>query len=275
MSVAGGFCRAVQRAADVGCDVVQIFTKNNNQWRAAAIRDEDAAEFRAALRRDGISHPIARSSYLINLASPDRALWEKSVEALVIELQRAEQLGLAHVVVHPGSFTTASEADGLRLVIRALDRVQRETAHLAATVLLENTAGQGSNLGWRFEQLAVLLDGVRQPQRVGVCFDTCHAFAAGYPLAGESDYQQTMEQLDRLVGLERIKAIHLNDSKGDLGSRKDRHEHIGKGHIGLDGFRHVMNDPRLAGLPGVLETPKGEDLREDKENLATLRSLCE
>lgn len=277
MSIAGGYHKAVESAADLGMATVQIFTKNNSQWRAKPLTDEDAERFREALSKFPISHPLAHASYLINLASPDPQLREKSIDAFAVELQRAEKLGIPFVVLHPGSFTTSSEELGLQTIVQSIDAVHEKTTGSHSQCLLENTAGQGSNLGWRFEHLAEILDGVAEPDRLGVCFDTCHAFAAGYPLSDQRDYKSTMRQLDKLVGIHRVKAIHLNDSKRELGSRVDRHEHIGKGEIGLDGFRHLLNDRRFRKTPMYLETPKGRRGRKewDAINLELLRGMVE
>ena len=275
MSIAGGYYRAVEAAHECGCDCVQLFTKNNNQWRAKELSDDDAQRFQEALARLGIGQAIAHDSYLINLASPDQELWDKSIEAFCIELLRAEKLGIRYVVAHPGAFTTSSEQEGLERIVAALDTVHRRTAGIAAGTLLENTAGQGSCLGWRFEHLATIIQGAAEPERLGVCIDTCHAFAAGYPLAAEQEYAATIAELDRLVGLERVKAIHLNDSKQPLGSRVDRHEHIGRGKLGLEPFRHLLNDPRFAQTPMYLETAKEQENGEEMDvvNLRTLRGL--
>lgn len=262
-------------AHENGCECVQLFTKNNNQWRAKDLTDEDAEKFQSALSRLGIQFPIAHDSYLINLASPDPALWAKSVEAFQIELLRAEKLGIPYVVAHPGAFTESSEKQGIERVIEALDSVHRQTAGIKAAALLENTAGQGTSLGWRFEHLAAMIDGVAEPERLGVCIDTCHAFAAGYPLETSEQYEETIAELDRTVGLRRVKAFHLNDSKQPLGSRVDRHEHIGRGRLGLEPFRHLLNDTRFSHTPMYLETAKekvdGEEM--DVVNLRTLRGL--
>jgi len=277
MSIAGGYYKAVEHAKAAGCDCVQLFTKNNNQWRAKPITDDDVARFRDALKETGVSHPIAHDSYLINLASPDDALWRKSVDAYVDELRRAEQLGLAYVVMHPGAHTTSSEAEGLERVVAAFDEVDLATKGLAVVTLVEITAGQGSSLGWRFEHLAAILGGVRRPERLGVCFDTCHVFAAGYPLSPRRDYLRTMGELDRLVGLERVRAFHLNDSKGKLGCRVDRHQHIGRGQIGLEAFSLLLNDRRFRDRPMYLETNKEQEhgVEMDVVNLATLRGLIQ
>ena len=277
MSIAGGYYRAVEHAANAGCDCVQLFTKNNNQWRAKELTDDDAAKFRDKLSELNISHPLSHSSYLINLGSPKPDLWQKSVDALVVEMLRAEKLGLLGVVVHPGSHTTASEAEGIQNIIRGLDELHAQTRDIACRCLLETTAGQGSNLGWQFEQLAEMINGVKQPDLLGVCFDTCHVFAAGYPLVAAEEYEQTLQQFESLIGLDRIVAFHLNDSKRELGSRVDRHEHIGRGELGLEPFRHLLNDARFTDVPMYLETAKGIEDDEDLDvrNLRVLRSLVQ
>ncbi len=279
-SIAGGYYRAAELAQECGCQCVQIFTKNNNQWRAKEITDDAAAAFREALVRCKISHPIAHDSYLINLAAPDQVLWTRSLESFVVELGRAEKLGIPYLVTHPGAYTTSSEEVGLQRIIEALDEAHRQTRKLKVITLLEVTAGQGSNLGHRFEHLATVLHGVRDPERLAVCIDTCHLFAAGYPLFPEKEYRATMKEFDRILGLKLIKAVHLNDSKRELGSRVDRHEHIGRGKIGLEGFRLLLNDSRLRNVPMYLETPKEENgeprgVELDRMNLQTLRSLLQ
>ncbi len=297
MSIAGGYYKAVEAAARVGCDCVQLFTaapqqwpvqaskttfqsgqlftKNNNQWRAKPITGDEADRFQTALRELKITHPLSHSSYLINLAAPDDELWTKSIDAFVIELQRAEQLGIPYVVVHPGSYTTSSEERGLKRVAAALDEVHTQTRGLSARCLLENTAGQGSNLGWQFEQLAAIIDLTADPDCLGVCFDTCHAFAAGYSMHTPKEFKATMRRFNQTIGLNRLVAFHLNDSNREFGSRVDRHEHIGQGRLGLEPFRHLLNDRRFRHTPMYLETPKGTHNGEDWDaiNLRTLRSL--
>ncbi|NUQ61867.1 MAG: deoxyribonuclease IV [Pirellulales bacterium] len=277
MSIAGGYHKAVERALACGCDCVQLFTKNNNQWGAKPITPAEALRFREALATSGIGSPMAHDSYLINLASPDNALWKKSIDAFVTELQRADMLGILYVVTHPGCYTTGSESQGLKRVVMGLNSVLSQTGELRASCLLETTAGQGTSLGWRFEQLAVILDRVRDPDRLGVCFDTCHVFAAGYPLSGEKQYRATMRQFDLTVGLGRIRAFHLNDSLRPFGSRVDRHAHIGRGAMGLEPFRRLLRDRRFRDRPMYLETPKGDENGVDLDtiNLATLRGLLE
>jgi deoxyribonuclease-4 len=275
LSIAGGYYKAADAAAVLGMQTIQIFTKNNNQWAAKPLLDEDIRLFRDAVARAGIRLPCAHNSYLINLASPDDELWQKSVEAMIVELQRAEALGLAGVVMHPGSFVTSSEEEGLARIVTALDQVHKRTRGIACQTWLETTAGQGSNLGHRFEHLARLIAEVRDPERIGVCVDSCHIFAAGYPIQTPAEYAETMSEFDRLIGIDRIRAWHLNDSKKPLGSRVDRHEHIGEGCLGLEPFRHILNDARFADVPMYLETEKGERDGEDLDaiNLRTLKSL--
>lgn len=295
MSIAGGYHKAVERAAACRCQCVQMFTGNPRSFptpatpsgsgksstrskcrrRAKAITSRQAERFRAALAESGIVHPMAHDAYLINLASPQRPLRRSSINALVQELHRAEILGIPYVVMHPGAYTTGTERQGLRRVIRALDEIHARCHAIRARCLLETTAGQGTSIGWRFEHLAAILDGVRDPDRLGVCFDTCHVFAAGYPLNTKREYQATMKALNQTVGLERVKAFHLNDSRAGLGSRVDRHEHIGRGKMGLQPFRLLLADRRFGKIPMYLETPKGQENGVDMDavNLRTLRGL--
>jgi len=277
MSVAGGFHHAVDAAAEHGMECVQIFTKNNNQWQARPMDPESIALFRRRIEETGIRLPCSHSSYLINLASPKDDLRQKSVEGMVIEMERAEFLGLAGVVLHPGSFTTSSEEEGIERIAASLDEVLLITEALDVEVWLENTAGQGSNLGHRFEQLEAIISRIPESSRIGVCLDSCHLFAAGYPLGSPDEYASTMTAFDETVGRDRLRAWHLNDSKKELGSRVDRHETIGEGHMGLEPFRQILGDPLSAELPMYLETPKGDrDERTlDAINLETLRSLIE
>ncbi len=288
-SIAGGHHRAVQRAAALGFDCVQLFTASPRSLGTprdgaggrrsrpdTRISADQAAKFRDTLRRSGLVHPLAHDGYLINLASPDAAFWDASVRAFIDEFRRAEALGIPFVVTHPGSYTDSTLRRGIRRVVRALDRVFRETRGMAVGCLLETTAGQGTSLGWQFEHLAWILDGVREPDRLGVCFDTCHVFAAGYPLGTRDEYEQTFAKLDAVVGLARIKAFHLNDSARELGSRVDRHAHIGRGQMGLEPFRLLLADPRFQTVPMYLETPKGQEKGMDFDaiNLKTLRELA-
>jgi deoxyribonuclease-4 len=275
LSIAGGYYKAVEAAAALQMDCVQIFTKNNNQWKGKALSGEDVALFRDAIERTGIRMPCGHDSYLINLASPVESLWKQSLEAFVVEIERAEALGLAGLVIHPGSRVDSSEEEGLRRIVLAIDEAFKRTRQAAVQIWLETTAGQGSSLGHRFEHLRVILDGVKERHRLGVCIDSCHVFAAGYPLSSPEDYRETLAQFDAIVGLDWVRAFHLNDSKRELGSRVDRHEHIGKGHLGREAFRHILNDPRFAAIPMYLETRKGivNGRSLDAMNLAALRRL--
>ena len=275
MSIAGGYYKAVERAAEVGCQCVQVFTKNNNQWKGKELTDDDCKRFKAALKQHNITHPVSHASYLINLASPDKTLWRKSIDAMVIELQRADRLGIPYVVVHPGAFTTSTEAKGLAAIIKALDEVLKQTTDLNSIPLLETTAGQGSCLGWKFEHLGEMVSGVKTPDRVAICFDTCHVFSAGYPMQKEEDYKATMKLFHSCIGKKKIKAFHLNDSKTKFASRVDRHEGIGQGSLGFKPFRHLLNDRSFTKVPMYLETPKGEvdGKKLDTINLRRLRRL--
>jgi deoxyribonuclease-4 len=273
MSIAGGVGEALRRGASVGCRTVQIFTKNNTRWEGRRPTADEQREFLAARHRLGIEPVFAHTSYLINLAAPDPLIRTRSIRAMIDEVERCEELELAYLVVHPGSHGGDGEETGLRRVSEALREILAATTGAACRILLESTAGQGASLGWRFEQLRAMLDGAARSERTGVCLDTSHLFAAGYDLRTPGAYAATIDEFDRLVGLSNLFAWHLNDSKKGLGSRVDRHEHIGKGLLGREAFRHLLTDPRMAGLPGVLETPKNKDCDEDRMNLAVLRRL--
>jgi deoxyribonuclease IV len=275
MSIAGGYYRAANAAGELGMDTVQIFTKNNNQWRAKPLSDEDVRLFREAIAEHNLQIPCAHDSYLINIGSPNNDLWEKSLDALVVELERAAALGLAGVVMHPGSYVDSSEEEGITRIVNGLDEAIRRTQGAAVELWLETTAGQGTNLGHRFEHIAQLIARAKDSSRLGVCVDTCHLFAAGYGLKTRKEYKTTIDELDDVIGLDRVRAFHLNDSKKPQGSRVDRHDHIGEGELGLQPFRFVLNDRRFRKLPMYLETKKedrdGEPM--DAVNLRTLRSL--
>jgi deoxyribonuclease-4 len=272
-SVAGGVEKALDRGQEAGCDTIQIFVKNPNRWVSKPLAEENISAFREAVTKTGIWPVFAHSLYLINLATTDDSLWARSLDALQDGLERCELLGLPGLVLHPGSHKGAGEEVGIARVIAALDEAHARQPALHAQVWLEITAGQGDHLGYSFAQLQAMIEGVKEPERLGVCFDTAHAFAAGYELRTREGYEATWAEFDATVGMNRLKAIHLNDSKRELGSRVDRHEHIGQGLLGLEPFRFLVNDPRLRGLPMTLETEKGPDLAEDKENLSLLRSL--
>jgi deoxyribonuclease-4 len=271
-SVAGGLHLAFERIEKVGGEALQIFTRNQRQWNPAVLKVEEIELFRKAHdKSDGM--PVAsHASYLVNLATGKDELLEKSVQNLALELTRCDQLGVPYVVLHPGSHGGDGVEVGLERFVRGLDRAI-ERSGVAVQVLVETTAGQGTGLGSSFTELAYILDNSKFPELIGVCVDTCHIFAAGYELRTADGYEATVAALESSVGLDRIRFFHLNDSKKELGSRVDRHEHIGKGKIGLDGFKNLLNDKRFAGMPMTLETPKSDNLAEDRENLQILRSL--
>ena len=281
MSVAGGLPRAVARAVVHRCDALQIFAKNASQWRGRVLPPEEIREFRAQLSRAGIGPVVSHASYLINLATTSPGLRRQSLEAMGDEIDRAEALGLLGVVLHPGCYTTGCEADGLQLIADGLLELLRARRRGRTMILLEHTAGQGTALGATFEQLASIIAKMNDHRRVGVCLDTCHLLASGYDLTSPEGYASTFTQFGRLVGFDRLKAFHLNDSKKPLGSRVDRHEHIGKGCLGLEPFRRIVNDRRFRGLPMLLETPKAEGKAKgaievdplDEANLNALRTL--
>lgn len=273
MSISGGLYKAFARGEAVGCRAMQIFSKNERQWQAKSLTDEDIERFKAEQARTGIGPVIVHDSYLINLASPKDELWEKSIAAFGHELERCEQLGIPYLVTHPGAHTGSGCDAGLQREVQALDRLFADGVGGNTMVLLETTAGQGTCLGGQFEELAWLIEQSAYPERIGVCVDTCHIFAAGYDFRTPEGYKAVFDRLISLVGSERIKAFHMNDSKGALGSHLDRHTAIGEGTIGLDGFRRLVNDPRFAAVPMVLETPKDPEPEADLRNLAILREL--
>jgi deoxyribonuclease-4 len=273
MSIGGGVHRAIERSCSIECTAMQMFVKNNMQWFA---RPLDRAEIKAFLRhaqRKQIEAAFAHSSYLINLAATNPQFHANSLRALAEELTRAHQLELPFLVLHPGAHLGAGEQAGLEKIIASLDAIWAVIPKVKTKIALETTAGQGSCLGDKFEHLATIIENVREPERLCVCLDTAHVFEAGYDIGSEAGVKKTFREFDRVIGLDRLSAIHLNDSKTARGSRVDRHEHIGKGQIGLDAFRFIMRDRRFRKIPKVLETKKGEDLAEDVENMKTLRGL--
>jgi deoxyribonuclease IV len=272
-SIAGGTPRAIERGLAAGCRVVQIFVKNNNRWVGKTIEHAEAREFRRAARRAGFPHVAAHTSYLINLASPSAELRRQSIAALADEIRRCHALGIRDLVLHPGAHCGEGESAGIARIAASLDEAFGRTEQTRVRILLETAAGQGSCVGHRFEHLRDILGASRNRRRLAVCFDTCHVHAAGYDLTSPEGYAETLAAFDRTVGLPRLAAIHANDSKRERGSRVDRHEHIGRGRIGRKGFRNLMTDPRLAGIPKFLETPKDETLDLDRKNLAALRRL--
>jgi deoxyribonuclease-4 len=272
MSIAGGLHLALERGHSIGCNTIQIFTRNSTRWAAREVLPEEIAQFRSMRAMHGIHPVFAHCSYLINIAGGDR-FYEKSIAALVLEVQRAEQLGLSFVVLHPGAHLGIGEIEGLKRACDAFDRVLEETSDAKCKIVVENTAGQGSCIGCKIEHLAYIYDHVKDKARIGFCIDTCHLFAAGYDIRTAQAYRDTFQNMQDRIPLQSILAFHLNDSKKPLGSGVDRHEHIGKGHIGRKAFRHLLNDERFFTVPKVLETPKGKDLAEDVVNLRILRSL--
>jgi len=284
LSIAGGLPRAVDRAEASGCQALQIFTKSAGQWRARELPAEEIALFKRRVRQTKIRPVIAHNSYLINLAAADPVLRARSIEALGDELDRAEALGLDGLVMHPGSYTSGTERGGLELIADGLADILQSRPDGRTRILLEHTAGQGTNLGHRFEHLAGIIDRLGGSPRVGVCLDTCHLLAAGYDIRSEQGYEETFRQFGQIVGFSRLKAFHFNDSKKPCGSRVDRHEHIGKGCLGLEPFRRILNDPRFARLPMLLETPKLDTPQSrrlsdvdplDRKNLDVLRRLLQ
>lgn len=271
MSIAGGHALAIDRATAFEMTACQIFTKNANQWSAKPIAPEAADGFRARVAESDVAFVVAHDSYLINLASPDDALRQKSKAAFGDELARCAQLGVEYLVTHPGAHMGSGVDEGLQRVAETLNDLLDAEPDQGVTVLLETTAGQGTTLGRTFEELAGIIDRVEDKERVAVCFDTCHAFAAGYDLRDAESYAATMRAFDEVIGLALLKVFHLNDSKKGLGARVDRHAHIGEGELGLEAFRLLLTDERFSDRPGILETPKDDDEEGDRRNMATLR----
>jgi len=278
LSVAGGLERAFDLAAEVGCDCLQIFVKNQRQWDAKPLTEEQVRVFRSARRRSGDKLVVAHGSYLLNLASPVPALRDRSITALADELERCEALGVTGLVVHPGAHMGEGIDAGIGRIVTALDEVHARTFGIQTRVLLETTAGQGSSIGHEIVHLGRIMDGCKAPDRLDVCLDTCHLFAAGYDLRDPDEYERTITEIAGHVGLASVKCIHMNDSKTPCGSHVDRHEHITQGEMGRQAFVNVVNDRRLAGVPKILETPKGKDGRGtdmDRVNLRRLRRLIQ
>jgi deoxyribonuclease-4 len=275
MSIGGGVHRAIERSCSIECTAMQIFVKNNMQWFARPLEREEIRAFLRHAQRQQLSAVFAHANYLINLAATNPQFHANSLRALAEELVRADQLELPFLVMHPGAHLGAGEEAGLERIVASIDAVHAVLPNIKTKIALETTAGQGSCLGCSFEQIAHIVANVREPERLCVCLDTAHVFAAGYDLATEASTRKMFAQFDRAVGLDRLAALHLNDSKTPRGSRVDRHEHIGNGKIGLNAFRFIMRDRRFRKIPKVLETPKGKELLEDVENMKTLRALAQ
>ena len=271
ISISGGIYKAPQRGRELGCDAIQIFTRSQRQWNAKPLSEEDIKRFKENVVKYKIRAVIVHASYLVNLGSPNDDTFKKSLNAIIDDARRAEALGIRYLVFHPGAHMNAGEDFAIKRIAEGLNKAIEETEGFKVMFLLETTAGQGTNVGYRFEHIAQIIDLVDDKSRIGACLDTAHIFAAGYDITSEEKYEQTIDLFDEIIGLKRLKVFHLNDSKKELGSRIDRHEHIGKGLIGLDGFRFILNDKRFRNHPMILETPGAE--KYYKENLSVLRSL--
>lgn len=273
MSIAGGIYNAPERGTKAGCGVIQVFTQNTNQWKGKLIGEPDVLLFKEKFAGSGLHEVISHDIYLINLASAPGEMRDKSLAGFREEMVRCGRLGIGKIVMHPGSHNGDGEQVGLRRIIEAFDYLIAETPSYTGKILLETTAGQGTNLGYSFEHLHAIIEGSAYPDRFGVCYDTCHTFAAGYDITTETSYHKVWDDFDRIVGIDRLQCFHFNDSKKGLNSRVDRHEHIGKGAIGATGFSLIMNDPRFVTIPKILETPKGDNNEMDEINLRMLREM--
>ncbi|MFA3782725.1 deoxyribonuclease IV [Melioribacteraceae bacterium 4301-Me] len=271
--VTGGPASAIDTAEKLGFTAIQIFTKNNNQYFAKDLSEKEINDFKSKLLASNIKFVVSHDSYLINLCSKDPMMLKKSREAFLKELERCEQLGIPYLNFHPGAHGGQGEELGIKLIAESLNIVHQKTKGYKTKSMLEATAGQGTALGYRFEQLRKIIDLVEEPERMSVCIDTAHIFAAGYDIRDSKQYKKVIKEFNDIIGLEKLKCIHMNDSKKELGSRVDRHEHIGKGFIGTEGFTNIMNDKKLERVPKILETPKGKDQKEDLQNIKLLLSL--
>ncbi len=274
-STSGGVSKAIERAEKLHFTAIQIFTKNNNRWFAKPLEENEIEKFKKLWESSDIKYIVSHDSYLINLCASNPELLEKSRKAFVDELQRCETLGIPYLNFHPGSHTGRGEEDGLKVIAESINIAHEKTESFKVSSMLELTAGQGTALGYKFEHIAKIIEMVEEKSRMSVCIDTAHIFAAGYDIRSKETYQKTIKEFDEIIGLEKLKCFHINDSKKELSSRVDRHEHIGKGFIGTEGFANIMNDKRLEAIPKILETPKGKEQLEDLENLEVLKSLIE
>jgi len=274
-STSGGVSKSVILADKLGFTAMQIFTKNNNRWFQKDLSETEINLFKTKLEKSNIKFVVAHDSYLINLCATNKSILAKSRKAFLDELERCELLGISHLNFHPGAHLGAGEKDGIKLIAESLNIVHEKTKNYNVSSMLEATAGQGTAIGYKFEQLREIIDLIEQKDRMTVCIDTAHIFAAGYDIKDSNNFKKVTKEFDDIIGLERLKCFHMNDSKKPLGSRVDRHEHIGKGFIGLEGFKNIMNEKKLTKIPKILETPKGKEQLEDLENLKVLRSLIE
>ena len=272
-STSGGVSKAIERANKLNFSAIQIFTKNNNRWFSKPLEEDEIEKFRSLDDKSTVKFIVSHDSYLINLCSSNPEILEKSQSAFIDELTRCEFLGIPYLNFHPGSHTGRGEDDGLKVISDSINIAHSKTKGFNISSMLEITAGQGTVLGYRFEQINKIIESIEEVERMSVCIDTAHMFAAGYDFRDEESYIKTMQEFDDIIGIDRLKCFHINDSKKELGSRVDRHENIGKGFIGLDGFRNIMNDKRLTTIPKILETPKGKEQLEDLENLEVLKNL--
>ncbi|HLX12254.1 MAG TPA: deoxyribonuclease IV [Bacteroidota bacterium] len=272
-SIAGGMHKAFELGESIGQTALQVFTKSPNQWYAKPITDEDIANYKSAQSKANMDPVVAHACYLINMCASNKDILKKSREGYLDELKRCEAVGIPYLNFHPGGHMGQGEETGIKLIIETLNFAHEKTKGYKTKSVLETTAGQGTAIGYKFEHLRDIIDGVDEPDRMAVCIDTCHIFAAGYDISNKRAYEKTMKEFDDIIGLDRLVAIHANDSMKELGSKRDRHEHIGKGFIGLDGFACIMRDKRLAHIPKILETHKEPDLKLDKKNMSVLLSL--
>jgi deoxyribonuclease-4 len=274
-SIAGGVSNAIKLAEKLGFTAIQIFSKNNNRWNAKPLDMKEVNNFKTLWAASNIGYIVVHDSYLINLCAKDKANLAKSRNAFIDELERCETLGIKHLNFHPGAHGGQGEEEGLKIIAESLNMAHEKTKDFRVSSMIELTAGQGTNLGYRFEHIAKIIELVDAPERITVCIDTAHIFAAGYNIKDKNEYEKVISDFDNIIGLNRLQCFHMNDSKKELGSRVDRHEHIGKGFIGLEGFKNIMNDKRLTHIPKILETPKGKEQLEDLENLKVLKNLIE
>lgn len=275
MSIAGGLYKALEQGERLSCTAIQLFTKNANQWKGKVFEEEEIDRFLSLRKKSSISKIFAHDSYLINLASGSPALRTKSINALIAEMERCRILSIPYIIMHPGAHLGINEDEGINNIVNSLNVILEKTDEWPVGIAMETTAGQGTSIGYRFEHLSRIINGVKENDRIKVCLDTCHIFAAGYDISTAEGYADVMKEFDRIVGIDKLVCFHVNDCKKGLGSRVDRHEHIGKGALGQLPFRLLMNDKRFADIPKIIETPKDKDMKNDRKNLGILRKMVE